>query len=146
MFKYCPIHSLPTPPPTYFLLFLILYNTCLYIVQYLLFLVHISIPHITPYPQHCVHIHPDPPPIPRPDPPTRPPLIFFLNFHKNCTSSFTSTLTPRPDSPPRPPPPNFFFYLFLNFHKNHFTVYIYLDPPTRNFPPPHPPKKKMFFF
>ena len=71
----------PPLPPHFFIIF-ILYNTFLYIVQYLLFLVHIPHTPHHPYPQHCVHIHPDPAP-------TRPP------FH----------LTP---SPPDPPPPIFF--------------------------------------
>ena len=43
---------------------------------------------------------------PTPTLPRPPPLnfFFFLNFHKNFTSPFTSTLTPQPD-----PPPPFFF-------------------------------------
>ena len=124
----------PLPSPHFFLFFLILYNTFLYIVQYLLFLVHITIPHITPYPQHCVHIHPPTnptPPPPPPDSPTRPPF-FFLNFHKIFNSSFSSTLTPPPIRPPRPDPPSPPQIFFFNFHKNF----------TSPFPPPPPKKKK----
>ena len=67
----------PPPPPTFFFIFLILYNTFLYLVQYLLLLVHNPIPHITPYPQHCCHIHPNPPHQPDPRP---TPLHFFFYF------------------------------------------------------------------
>ena len=64
--------------------------------------------------QFFIHIHPDPPnptppplthpPSPSPDPtppPPPPPNFFFLNFHKNFNSLFTSTLTPlhQPDPP-----------------------------------------------
>ena len=63
---------------------------------------------------------PPPSTLPRPTPTHPPPPLnfFFLNFHKNFISLFTSTLTPQPDAPP---PPN----------------------PTRT---PPPPKKKSIFF
>ena len=115
-----------------FLLFLILYNTFLYIVQYLLFLVHIPIPHITPHPQHCVHIHPDPPqPDPQPDQPdpTPPPppkkkifffefshkLQFFVHIHPDPPPS------PNPNTYEPPPPPNFFCVNFLKNFNSSFT-------------------------
>ena len=81
------------------------------------------------YPQHCVHIHSNPPTLPTrphltPPPPTTPPqkkkIFFFLNFHKNFNSSFTSTLTPQPEPPPPtpdPPPKKKINYFFLIFTK-----------------------------
>ena len=69
----------PPPPPHIFFIFLILYNTFMYLVQYNTFYSWFTSPihHITPYPQHCVHI--------RPSPPTPPPQFFFFRI-------FTKTL------------------------------------------------------
>ena len=65
------VQILPLLPPLDFLLSLILYDTFMYIVQYLLFLVHIPIPHITPYPQPTLQpTNPLRPTTPSPD--TRP--------------------------------------------------------------------------
>ena len=56
-----------------------------------------------------VHIHPEPPP-PQPDPPppqkkkSKKKIFFLLNFHKNFTSLFTSTMTPPPPPHPTRPP------------------------------------------
>ena len=76
----------PPPPPPHFFIFLILYNTFMYLVQYLLLLVHI--PHTPHHPlpptlQHCVHIHPSPTtqptrPHPTPPDPDPPPSKFFF--------------------------------------------------------------------
>ena len=86
----------PAPPPTpHFFIFLILYNTFLYIVQYLLFLVHIPHTPHHPYPQHCVHIHPDPRPTNPPPPPDLTP---------------SATDPPPPPPPPTGPPPPKFLY------------------------------------
>ena len=108
----------PSPSPTpHFFIFLILYNTFLYIVQYLLFLVHIPHTPHHPYPQHCVHIHPDPRP-------TNP----------------TPHLTPSATDPPPPDPPQKKKKFFFEFsQKLQFFVHIHSDPPTRPRPPPPPP-------
>ena len=116
----------PPPPPTpHFFIFLILYNTFLYIVQYLLFLVHIPHTQHHPYPQHCVHIHPDPRPT-------------------NPTPHLTPSATDPP--PPHRTPPQIFFEFS---QKLQFFIHIHPDPPpnpTPSLTPPPPPPKKIFFF
>ena len=133
------VQILPLPPPPHFFNFFILFNTFLYIVQYLLFWFTSPIPHITPYHQHCLHIHPDPPTNPTP-PPTRPPpphLTPPLTL-KNFNSPFTSTLTPPPLGPdPTPPPPNFFSEFS---QKLQFFAFI-----STLIPPPPPPPEIIFF-
>ena len=134
----------PSPSPHTFFHFL-------NIVQYLL--VHRTIPSILgshpPYPTSpptpniaftstLTPAPPTPPPHLTPsatDPPpphrTPPQKKFFLNFHKNFNSSFTSTLTPQPDPdlpPPPDPPPQIFFFEFSQ--KLQFFVHIHSDPPT----------------
>ena len=79
----------------------------MYIVQYILFLVHIShTPHHILHPtllptKPLLPTNPLPDPTgPRPPPPhTPPPPRFFVHFHNYFNYSFTSTLTPTPSLP-----------------------------------------------
>ena len=122
-FKYC-------PSPWISLLFLILYNTFMYIVQYLLFLVHIPHTPHHPLPQPCYQptpsSPPSQPPSPRPDP--DPPTFFLCTFTITSIRFFVHIHRDPPPTPDRTP------VFFLHFHNNFnssFTSTLTPPPPDR---------------
>ena len=106
------ILPLTLPPPQHFLIFLILYNTFMYIVQYRLFLVHI--PHTQHHNLSPSLLPTNPLPLDQPLPSSSPhprPDHPFLHFHNNFNSLFTSIRTPPPPNP-IPPTPLDYFLIF----------------------------------
>ena len=117
---------------TPFLLFQLFYNSSI-ILQYLY--VHCTTSSSLGLHCHTPH-HPLPPTLLQTNP------DFFLHFHNNFNSSFTSTLTPpRPDPLLRPDPP---LLLCLHFHNN--IRYLYTSTLTPPPPPPPPPTTAFFAF
>ena len=103
----------PAPPCTYtppFFMILIIPNIVqnLYLNLSMPFILGLHPPYPTSptYPKPCYPTSPYPTPdrtLPPTPPYPPPPSIFFLNFHKNFSSPFTSTLTTQPDDAPPPP-------------------------------------------
>ena len=112
----------PSPPPTHFLIFLILYTIpfCrLYNTFYSWFTS--PIPNITPYPQLCYQPTPSLSTNPHTSTPQSRPVLtprlfffFIISTITSINSSFTSTLTPPPHQPDSHPPPSplIFFLIF----------------------------------